>query len=231
MGGPGIRKLRGFVIYRSPVREKDRIIEAYTREEGLIRFYAPGVSHVASKRAGHVELFFETQIVLARSRSGRDSLAEAKTIKAFPRMRESIESLDAAYGIAKFIRSNFSQGHRDALAYDAVIRAVSLLDAGKITPYAALGAAKASLLRCLGVMPDLRLCAACGKRLLADSFSFARREKRFVCADCGGRSDSAATGAVKYMRLLLDSPEKTGLIRVPVEVRAAFDTIVRNLEN
>ena len=96
------------------------IIEAFTREEGRVSFFAPGIRHVSSRRAGHLETLMETNLVLVSSKRG-NSLSEARVIKTFPMLRTDYDRLEVVYDIVKTLRHYTGEGQGDTKLYDVVI--------------------------------------------------------------------------------------------------------------
>lgn len=208
-----LRTLRGLIIHRSSVREKDRIIEAYTREEGRVSFFAPGVRHVASKRAGHLETFMETKLTLAHSKKG-SVLSEARVINTFSDLRSDYDRLNFAFEIIKLIRQYTAEGQNDALLYDTVISCISLCS--KENPPAYLQDIVAThVLRQIGGLPDLYFCTQCREKLAPKKFSLRASDRGFWCEKCGGISDSELTETVKLMRLFIKYPQKSQKLMVP----------------
>lgn len=200
-----MRRLRAFILHRTSVREQDRVIEALTREEGRIRVFAPGVRQVASRRAGHLEPFMETRLVVARSGRG-DTVSEARTLRAFPRAREDLARLHFLFDMARLLREGTAEGQRDPALYDATLALAAAADAGASLPPFLLESAQVQVLRSLGAFPDVYRCTHCRKELRAGEFSLRSSRRGFWCRNCGGRPDLPLTDAVKLFRLFLRHP-------------------------
>jgi len=210
---PGLRRLRGLIIHRSAVREKDRIIEAFTREEGRVSFFAPGVRHVASKRAGHLETLMETQFVLAQTSKG-NSLSEARVLKTFSQLRTDYDRLAIIYDIITTLRYYTNEGQGDAALYDAVLSCMTVADKNTEVPNFLREIVAVQLLRFLGALPDLYSCTRCRKRLKAGDFSLQSNVRGFWCSACGGRKDAALTDVLKIVRIFLIGGENAFKLRV-----------------
>lgn len=202
----GLRRLRGLIIHRSMVREKDMIIEAYTREEGRVSFFAPGIRHVSSRRAGHLETLMETNFVLVNAKRG-SSLSEARVLKTFSSLRTDYDRLEIIYDIVKTLKHYTGEGQGDAKLYDMVIECLVVADKSKELPRFLPEIVAVQLLRFLGSLPDLYFCTQCRKRLKADDFSFKSDNRGFWCGDCGGEKDEILTDIVKIIRIFLTGKE------------------------
>lgn len=194
------------IIHRSSVREKDWVIEAFTREEGRVSFFAPGVRHVASRRAGHVETLMETNLVLSRSKRG-NSLSDARVFRTFPRLRMSYERLEIVYDIVKLLRGYTDEGQGDSRLYDTVIKCFMVVDESAKMPVYLREITTVQLLRFLGLLPDLYHCTQCRRKLTAGEFSLMVGNRGFWCVSCGGKNDARATDLVKIVRIFLEAKD------------------------
>jgi len=209
----GLRRLKGLIIHRSMVREKDMIVEAYTREEGRVSFFAPGIRHVASRRAGHLDTFMETNLVLVHSSKG-DSLSEAKAVRTFPRLRENYDRLELIYDIVKSLRHHTGEGQGDKVLYDTVLACLVVAEKYEEMPNFINEIVAVQLLRFLGALPDLYFCTSCRKRLRAGEFSLKSGDRGFWCQGCGEESDPVLTDVVKIIRIFLSAKENAFKLKI-----------------
>jgi hypothetical protein len=82
-------RVEAVVLRHSNWGEADRLVGLFTREMGKIRAIAKGVRKLRSRKAGHLEPFTRTSLLLAR---GRDMfiITQAETIKAYMPLREDL---------------------------------------------------------------------------------------------------------------------------------------------
>ena len=59
-------RVEGIILQRSDWGEADRLITIYTRELGKIRSIAKGVRKPRSRKAGHLEPFTRSSLLVAR---------------------------------------------------------------------------------------------------------------------------------------------------------------------
>lgn len=206
---PRLRRLRALIVHRTPAREKDRVVEVFSREEGRLKLLAAGVRRFPSRRAGHLEPLLESQLVVSTSARG-DSIRDARVLRAFPRLRADLRRVRAAYAIVRLLREGTGEHLADPALYDAAVALFEALDARDAAPAPALVvlSAEIQLLRHLGLLPETRTCAQCRSALRADQFVFDRRRSGFVCRSCAGNVAAAPdlTDAVKLLRLLANQP-------------------------
>lgn len=55
------------VLRRADYGEADRLLTLLTPERGKLRVLAKGARKITSRKAGHIELFTQTQVLLARA--------------------------------------------------------------------------------------------------------------------------------------------------------------------
>ncbi len=214
-GGP-VRRLRAIILHRTPAREKDRIVEVFSREEGRLKLLAAGVRRFPSRRAGHLEPLMESVIVFSASHRG-DSIRDARVLHSFPRMREELRRLRVAYYLANLLREGTGEHLADPRLYDAVSELLLALDRpdARVTPLF-LFSADIQLLRHLGMLPETSTCGRCRRPLRANTFSFDEKETMFLCRHCRPDAPVAPylTDAVKLLRLLATHPVPPARLRV-----------------
>ncbi len=223
-----LRRLRALVLYHSPLREKDRIVEVYSREEGRLRLFAPGVRHVRSRRAGHLEPLCETLLVVAPSRRG-DVVHDARMVESFLELRENLERLHVAYDVLQSLHEHTGEGVPDPFLYDAIRSILGALAAPGVSSWLR-ESAQVHLLRSLGALPDLYRCTRCRQRLLPDSFIFQSSTRGFWCETCAGRRDPFLTDVVKVLRLFLHEPVPSNAVVLSLAVHRRLRTILHALQ-
>lgn len=224
----GLRRLKGLIIHRSSVREKDRIIEAYTLEEGRVSFFAPGVRHIASRRAGHLETFMETNLILSSGSRG-SSLSEARVSRAFPNLRTSYEKIEVIYEIVKMLRNYTGEGQGNKILYDTLLSCVTISDQKENPPGYLREIMAVRLLRFLGALPDLYYCSSCRKRLKENDFSLRGADRGFWCGACGGEKDAQLTDVLKMMRIIINGKENIFNLKISDTVSGRLRRITQAL--
>lgn len=96
------RKTEGIVLKRSNFGEADRILTIYTRHYGKIRAIAKGVRKITSRKAGALELFNHSRLVLARGRN-LDVIAEIQALNSFRAWRKNLLSVGLAYYFCELV--------------------------------------------------------------------------------------------------------------------------------
>ncbi|HIE39154.1 MAG TPA: DNA repair protein RecO, partial [Anaerolineae bacterium] len=73
-------RTEAIVVRRRDQGEADRVLTLCT-PLGKLAVIAKGVRKVRSRKAGHLELFAHTRLVIARSRSSWDVVSQAETVE------------------------------------------------------------------------------------------------------------------------------------------------------
>ena len=187
--------------------EADRILTLYTREEGKLRAIAKGVRKVTSRKAGHLEPFTRSALLLAR---GHDlwivSQAEAQEVHT-PISQDLTRFAYASYVVELLDRFTYEEGQNRPL-YNLVTETLARLDAD-ISPGLAVHYYEVHLMGLLGFRPQLLECVVCGKKIEPEDQFFSARLGGVVCP--GSRSGDPAArpvsvNALRYLRFFQRSP-------------------------
>ena len=95
------------VLKRRDYGEADRILTLYTREQGKVSAIAKGVRRIASRKSGHVELFTQARLLLAKGRN-LDVLSQAETIEPYAALREDLVRTTYAYHVAELLDRSYN---------------------------------------------------------------------------------------------------------------------------
>lgn len=198
-------KTSGIIINRHNLGEADRIITVLTPQLGTIRAVAKGVRRIKSKLAGHLELFCESELMLATGKN-LDILTSARLVRHPASITGDYDKLRLAYLFAEMTDKLSGEREHHAGLYDLVAEAYSALHEG--SPDALLELwFKLRLLATLGYTPDLDACVICGANGPEHEYAFHTELGGIV--DMGCRSAGAypmSQPAIKLWRLLLTRP-------------------------
>lgn len=194
-------RTEAIVIRRRDWGEADRLLTLYTREKGKIQAVAKGARKPRSRKAGHVELFARTRLLVARSRS-IDIVTQAETVEVYRLLRESLETITLGHYFAELLDRFTGEAEPDEALFDLISSAFCWLcernDLGLVARYYEL-----HLLDLAGFRPELHDCPVCSTRLEpADAF-FSPADGGVLCQACGlGRRDvhSLSLSAFKVLR-------------------------------
>lgn len=196
-------RVEAVVLRHSDWGEADRILGLFTREHGKIRAIAKGVRKLRSRKAGHLEPFTRTSLLLAR---GRDMqiVTQAETINAYAPVRENLLLVGyASYVVELLDRFTYEEGENRPLyrlLTDTLEKLSSHPDPTLVVRYYEI-----RLLDLLGFRPQLFNCARCGQQIQAEDQFFSAKEGGVLCPRCGSGTQGAypiSLLALKYFRHL-----------------------------
>lgn len=194
----------GIIIGRHNFGEADRIIVLLTPERGVVRGVAKGVRKIKSRLAGHLELFSESELMLAEGRN-LDVVTSARLIHHLD-IGNDYERMRLAYLCAEMVnRLGTDSGHHEGL-YALLHKAYAGLASGP--PDATLELwFKLRLLACLGYRPELGRCMICGTTADDREYLFNVELGGIVDIGCSTPGNhSLSHDQIKLWRLMLTQP-------------------------
>lgn len=195
------RRVEGIILRHQRWGEADRLLTIFTRELGKVRAVAKGARKSQSRKAGHLEPFMQSALLLAQ---GRDwwIVTQADTVEAFLPLRESLEKTGyAAYIIELLDRFTYEDGPNPSL-YKLVIESMRHLAANQPV-FIVIHYYEIRLLDLLGFRPQLFQCVICENDILAEDQFFSALQGGVVCPKCSHKSEDArriSMEALKYLR-------------------------------
>lgn len=146
------------ILRRADFGEADRLLTVFTPNRGKLRLLAKGVRKITSRKAGHIELFTLSNLLVARGRTW-DIISQAEIVEAYRPLREDLSKTSQAYYLAELI-DRFTEEHdQNEPLYQLLALAlahVSLMeDAFLILRYFEM-----RLLSLTGFQPQLHFCVA-----------------------------------------------------------------------
>jgi len=151
------------ILRRSDFGEADRLLTVLTPERGKARLLAKGVRKITSRKAGHLELFMFTHLLVAKGRTW-DIISQAEIVEAYRDLRENLDRTSLAYYLAELV-DRFTEEH-DPNAPLFELLALTLVQLSHAAdPFVALRYFELHLLSLTGFQPQLHFCVACQEAL------------------------------------------------------------------
>jgi DNA repair protein RecO (recombination protein O) len=175
-------RTEAIVLRRKDFGEADRVLTLFTPELGKVRVVAKGIRKPRSRKAGHLELFTRTKLLVARGRD-LDIVTQAETAKAYRPLREDLlRGAYAAYAVELLDRFT-PEGQENREMYDLLSAALDWLCHA---PDLALAARyyELHLLGLAGYQPELYRCVVGKEKIVAEDQFFSAAEGGVVCAHC-----------------------------------------------
>ncbi|MFQ5923161.1 MAG: DNA repair protein RecO [Anaerolineales bacterium] len=194
-------RTESIVLRRRDLGEADRIIIVFTPAYGKVRAVAKGVRRPGSKKAGHLEPFTRSNLLVAKGRD-LDIITQAETIDAYPKLRQNLDRLgQAAYVIELVDRFGVQEAESQAL-YHLTTVTLGRLDREAETA-APLRYFQVRLLDLSGYRPELHRCVNCSEEVQPLDQFFSAKEGGLLCPNCGPKNPYArplTLGALKVLR-------------------------------
>jgi DNA repair protein RecO (recombination protein O) len=198
----------GIVIGRTNFGEADRVVRFLTPGHGKISAVAKGVRKIKSRSGGHLELFGEVNLMLAKGRN-LDIVTSARLIWYPHQLSDAYDRLSLAFMMAEAVDRLVEPGQGQYKLYELFREALHALDGGADGPVIELWF-KLRLLEVLGYRPELSACIACGRHDEAINYRFDPARGGIVCeSDSDAISRPMDQGTIKFWRLLSDYPYTT----------------------
>jgi len=126
-------RTEGIILKRVNFGEADRILTVLTKHQGKIHCLAKGVRKLTSRKAASLELFNLAVIFLAKGKS-LDIVTEAKIIKSFPVVRQSLGKIAAGYQVCEVVDKLTPLEQKDEEVYFLLTKALEEIDQHRFTP-------------------------------------------------------------------------------------------------
>jgi DNA repair protein RecO (recombination protein O) len=206
--------------------EADRLLVLFTSEMGKVRAVAKGVRKMRSRKAGHLEPFSRTTLLLAR---GRDLwiVTQAEMQEAFQPIRESlIRTAYASYIIELLDRFSYEDG-KNASVFRLLIDTLRRIEQEE-DAFLAVRYFEIRFLDLLGFRPNLFECVECGKKIEPRDQFFSALQGGARCPACGFAAGSrpVSVKALRYMRHLQRSSYRDALrLNPPAHIREEMESL------
>lgn len=200
-------RTEAIVLRRKDFGEADRLLTLFTPESGKIRAIAKGIRKPRSRKAGHLELYTRSNLLLAKGRD-MDIITQAVTVDAYRPLREDLlRSTYGSYFIELLDRFTPDEAENKPL-YDLLAQALGWLaearDLALTARYYEL-----QLLGMAGYQLELFYCVIRHEKVAAQDQFFSPADGGVVCPDCGGAREGAfriSLNALKVLRHMMRSP-------------------------
>jgi DNA repair protein RecO (recombination protein O) len=171
------------VLRRQDIGEADRLLTLYTPSMGKLRAIAKGIRKPTSRKAGHLELFLHSTLLVAKGQT-LDIVTQAETVSAFRALREDLERATYAHYVAELIDQFTSENQGNLLAFELLVATLQRLcetsDLGLATRFYEL-----RLLALEGYQPQLFRCLSCGDAIQPTVNYFDAAQGGILCPRCG----------------------------------------------
>jgi DNA repair protein RecO (recombination protein O) len=205
-----VYRTHAVVLRRRDFRDADRILTVFTPNYGKLELIAKGIRKTTSRKAGHLELFSHSALMLAQGRTW-DIVTEVVGVESFPSIRTDLDKISQANYIGELIDCFSESGDENQPLWDLLILTLQELD--KIDPHRSGRLLQhwfeMSLLSLVGFQPQLFECLNCDEELKPVTNHISLVEGGVLCPNCGqSRRDLETIDAdvLKVLRFIQTRP-------------------------
>ena len=204
MAGRRTYRTRAIVLDRTKLAEQDLILTLLSADGSQVRAVAKGARKPGGRLAARVELFCETDFLLAAGRS-LDVVSEAQTVEPHAALRGDYERVAAASAVAEVARLTCYEDAPDGFLHPICSRTLRACEEAADRAHLDLVVAAYAMkvLAHGGWRPELAGCCACGDQ---DVSYFSAAAGGVLCASCAREVAGAqpiSAGELAWLRATL----------------------------
>jgi DNA repair protein RecO (recombination protein O) len=187
--------------------EADRLLTVYTPESGKLRLLAKGIRKPRSRKAGHLELFTRTELLVARGRN-LDIITQAQTIDPYRALRSDLWRMSNACYVVELVDAFGEEQAENGPLYLLLSSALEWICTSSDLPLT-LRFVELSLLGLVGYRPQLFQCVHCSTPLEPIANFFSAEDGGMLCPACAENRPGVrptSLGALKVLRFLQTRP-------------------------
>jgi DNA repair protein RecO (recombination protein O) len=203
MTAPRVYRTEAVVLRALDFGEADRIVTFYTPHLGKLRATAKGVRRLKSRKAGHLDLFMRSNLLVAAGRN-LDIVTQAEGIESFRPLREDLRRSIYAEYVAELVDGFSPDRMANPTLYDLLILTLRRLATVEHVELS-VRSFELQLLGLAGYRPELFHCLRCNSVIQAQVNRFSAQAGGVLCPACAGSvplSRSVSVNALKVMRYL-----------------------------
>lgn len=206
-----VYKSKGIVLRSIRYGEADRIIDLYTRENGLVSTIAKGIRRTKSRFGGRLEPLSCVDFMAYEGRT-LDTITQVEVLKSFHEARENLARFEAAGRIVSTVRALSGGDDPDRRIFNLLYRSLEALE-DRESDFDSLEAAFSLKLSILaGYEPQLDSCMNCGQAVADEQKNhpyFAPALGGVLCAECrtvAGEAFPLPPGTLETLGRIISSP-------------------------
>ncbi len=216
------------ILRRTDFGEADRLLTVFTPDRGKLRLLAKGVRKITSRKAGHVELFMLTDMLVARGRTW-DIISQAEIVEPYRHLREDLDTTSYAYYLAELVDRFMEEHDTNRPLFELLaltLARLSHVDDSFIT----LRYFELHLLSLTGFQPQLHFCVACEEALQPVENYFHFVDGGVLCPEHGQARPNAEPlplPVLKVLRFLQTEPwERVANLRLTPTTRQQVEALL-----
>lgn len=227
-------RTRAVILRRRNYGDADRILTVYTPSLGKRLFIAKAARKTASRKAGHLELFNHTNLLVAQARTW-DIVTESVTVESFLGLRTDLDGIGRAAYVCELIDAFGGEDDENRPLWDLLLFSLRELDANTENGDLLLRWFELRLLVLMGFQLQLFDCLGCGRGLRAVKNYLHFQAGGVHCPGCGQTLTGAEPIEPQVLKILrhltrVEWPEVRDVRLRRATARAVEDVLQRYLE-
>lgn len=226
---PRVYRTTGIVLRRMDFDEADRLLTVLTPDRGKLRLLAKGARKVASRKAAHVDLFRQVDLLVHQGRSF-GIISQVETVRTFAGLADDLERLVVANYMAELADTFAREEEASPALYELVLEGLDWLESG-YDPQLGQRYFELHLLGLEGFRPELYRCLDCGEWIqeqvnVFDSATGGMRHPH--CCGLESTGQPVSVEAQKVLRYLQRTPPQgCQALRLTPPVEAEITRLMR----
>lgn len=155
-------RTEGLIIKEQNIGEKDRLVFALTKSNGVIRAFVKGANNIKNQKCAATSLLSYSRLTIYKSRDAY-IIGEAQSIRIFSKLRGDIKNMCLAQYFCELALTICPKEQPAGKYLSLILNSLYLLSEGKRSPQLVKPCLEMRLASMAGYMPDLRMCSVCGE--------------------------------------------------------------------
>ncbi len=155
-------RTEGLIIKEQNIGEKDRLVFALTKSNGVIRAFVRGANNIKNQKCAATSLLSYSRLTIYKS---RDSyiIGEAQSINIFSKLRSDVRNMCLAQYFCELALVICPREQKADRFLSLILNSLYLLSEGKRSADLIKPCLEMRMASMAGYMPDLRMCSVCGE--------------------------------------------------------------------
>lgn len=199
------------VLSRRDYGEADRILTVFTPALGKQEFLAKGIRKTTSRKAGHLELFTHSTLLVAKARTW-DIVTEAASVESFRYLRTDLDAIGYASTFCELVDCFTESDDENQPLWDLFLLALRVLDdysqdpkqtaALSYQPPLLLHWFQLQLLALTGFQPQFFYCLGCQATIEAVTNYLSLEDGGVFCPRCAANRDGSEAIDADVLKVL-----------------------------
>ena len=192
-----IKKLEGIIVSEVDYKESSKIINIYTKDEGIIGCLARGSKRLKSNLSGVSSKLTYGYFHINYKENGMSTLMEVDVIDSFKNIKKNIDRISYASYITELVTQVFKHENNKNI-YNLYIDSIKKIN-DMFDPMVITNILELKLLDNLGIRPVIDSCVSCGS--LNGIVTISSYKGGYLCHNCLHNEKIVHTKTIKLIRM------------------------------